>query len=188
MTRKQLLLLLGLFLGNLTICALLVFLIQSNRPLTSAELAATVAALPTHTPTPTPTSTPWPTPVPATESSLLCQRQAGDALFNLGLAGSVHVAPNGRLDVYIHGRAPAVDRFAHAQEEVWTAFEIVLALQDQGCGTFEQMQVAVLDTRWNPPRARVKVQAQLDDLIAWKQGRIIDAELMARLQVESPGD
>jgi acylphosphatase len=188
MTRKHLLLLLGLFFGNLAICALLVVLIQSNRPLTSAELAATVAALPTNTPTPLPTPTSWPTPVPATEDSLLCQREAGDALYELGLAGSVHVAPNGRLDLYVHGRAPAVERFADAQEEVWTGFEIVLALQDQGCGAFEQMQVSVLDTRWDPPRARVKVLAQLDDLIAWKQGRIIDAELMARLQVESPGD
>jgi hypothetical protein len=45
MTRKQWLFVLGLLLGNLAICALLVFLIQSNRPLSTAEVAATLAAL-----------------------------------------------------------------------------------------------------------------------------------------------
>lgn len=188
MTRKQWLFLLGLLLGNVAICVLLVFLIQSNRPLTSAELAATVAALPTNTPTSTPTPTPWPTPIPASENSLICQREAGDTLYGHGLAGTVHVAPSGRLDLYLHSRAPAVERFADAKEEVWTAFEVALSLWDRGCTLFDQVQIVVLDTRWDPARARVTVLAQLDDLQAWQQGRIIDAELMARLQVESPGD
>lgn len=188
MTRKQLLFLLGLLLGNLVICALLVFLIQGNRPLTSAELAATVAALPTNTPTPTPTPTLWPTPIPPSEKSLDCQREAGDALYRLGLAGAVHVAPGGRLDLYVHSRSPAVERFADAKEDVWAAFEIALALREKGCAPFDRLQVMVLDSRWDPPRAQVTVLAQLDDLEAWHQGHIIDAELVARLQVQSPGD
>lgn len=188
MTRKQLLFLMALLLGNVAICALLVFLIQSNRPLRTAELAATLAALPTDTATPAPTPTPWPTPIPPSEKSLVCQWEASDALYRLGLAGSVHLAPGGRLDLYLHSRAPAVERFADAKEEVWTAFEIALALQEKGCVLFDQLQVTVRDTRWNPPRSRVMVLAQLDDLEAWQQGRIIDAELVARLQVESPGD
>ncbi len=188
MTRKQWLFLLALLVGNLAVCALLAFLIQSNRPLTTAELAATLAALPTDTPTPAPTPTPWPTPIPPSEMSLMCQQKAGDALYRLGLAGSVHLAPSGRLDVFLHSRTPVVERFADAQEDVWTAFEMALALQEEGCVLFDQLQVAVLDTRWSPPHLRVKVLAQLDDLKAWQQGRIIDAELVARLQVESPGD
>jgi len=188
MTRKQLLLLMGLLVGNLAICALLVFIIQSNRPLTAAELAATLAALPTDTPMPTPTSTPWPTPVPPSEKSLVCQREAADALYRLGLAGSVHVASGNRLDIHLHSRAPAVERFADAREEVWMAFELALALQEEGCAFFDQLLVHVLDTRWDPPRPRVTVLAQVDDLEAWQQGRIIDAELVARLQVESPRD
>jgi hypothetical protein len=188
MTRKQWLLLLGLLLGNLAICALLIFFIQSTRPLTNAELAATLAALPTDTPTPTATPTPWPTPIPPSEKSLVCQREAGDALYRQGLAGVVHVAPSGRLDLYLHSRAPAVERFADAKEEVWTAFELALALQMEGCALFDQLQVTILDTRWDPPRPQVKVLAWLDDLKAWQQGRLIDAELVARLQVQSPGD
>lgn len=188
MTRKQLLFLLALLLGNLIICALLVFLIQGNRPLTTAELAATVAALPTDTPAPTLTPTSWPTPILSSEKSLVCQREAGDVLYGLGLAGTVHLAPGGRLDLCLHSRAPAVERFADAKEEVWTAFEIALSLREQGCDLFDQLQVLVLDTRWDPPRVQVTVLAQLDDLKAWQQGRIIDAELIARLQVESPGD
>jgi hypothetical protein len=81
-----------------------------------------------------------------------------------------------------------VQRFADAKEDVWTAFEIALALQTEGCALFDQLQIIVLDTRWNPPRSQVTVLAQLDDLEAWQQARIIDAELIARLQVESPGD
>lgn len=188
MTRKQWLFLLALLLGNLAICALLAFLIQSNRPLSTAELAATLAALPTETPTPTPTPTPWPTPIPPTDLSLVCQREAGEVLYRLGLAGSIHVAPAGRLDITLHSRAPAVERFADAKEDVWTAFEIALALQEGGCSLFDQLQVIVLDTRWSPPRSQVTVLAQLDDLQAWQQERIIDAELIARLQVDSPGD
>ena len=188
MTRKQLLFLFGLLVGNLAICSLLVFLIQSNRPLTTTELAATLAALPTDAPTPTSTSTPWPTPIPPSEKSLVCQREAGDALYRLGPAGSVHLAPGDRLDVNLHGRASAVERFADAKEDVWTAFEIALALQKGGCALFDQLQVIVLDTRWSPPRSQVRVLAQLDDLEAWQQERIIDAELIARLQVDSPGD
>jgi hypothetical protein len=188
MTRKQWLLLLGLLLGNLIVCALLVFLIQSNRPLTNAELAATLAALPTDTPMPTSTPTPWPTPLPPTEKSLVCQREAGDALYRLGLAGVVHVAPSDRLELYLHSRAPAVERFADAKEEVWTAFELALALQKESCAFFDQLQVTILDTRWGPPRPQVKVLAQVNDLKAWQQGRLIDAELIARLQVQSPGD
>jgi hypothetical protein len=134
------------------------------------------------------TPTPWPTPILSTEQSLVCQREAGDALYRLGLAGSAHLAPGGRLDVYLHSRAPAVKRFADVKEDVWTTFELVLALHKDGCALFDQLQVVVLDTRWNPPRPQVKVLAQLDDLRAWQQERIIDAELIARLQVESPGD
>lgn len=188
MTRKQLFFLLMLLLGNLAICASLAFLIQNNRPLKTAELAATLAALPTNTPTLTPTSTPWPTPIPPSEKSLVCQQQVGDALYRLGLAGSAHLAPSSRLDLYLHSRASAVDRFADAKEEVWTAFEIALALQEEGCALFDQLQVTILDARWNPPRSRVTVLAQLDDLEAWRQGHIIDAELIARLQIESPGN
>lgn len=188
MTRKQWLLLLGLLLGNVAICALLVFLIQSSRPLTGAELAATLAALPTGTPTPLPTATPWPTPIPPSEKSLVCQRQAGDALQQLALAGTVHLAPGGRLEMYLHSRAPAVARFADAKDEVWTAFGVAVDLYDAGCALFDQLQVTVLDTRWAPPRPQVKVLAQLSDLQAWRKGRLIDAELVARLQVESPGD
>jgi len=188
MTRKQLLLLSGLLAGNLVICALLVFLIQSNRPLTTVELAATLAALPTATPTPTSTPTPWPTPILPSEQSLVCQREAGDALYRLGLAGSVHIAPGGRLDINLHSRAPAVERFADAKEEVWSAFGVALFLHGQGCVLFDRVQVIVLDTRWDPPRPQVRVLAQLDDLKAWQQGRFIDAELVARLQVTSPRD
>jgi len=188
MTRKQWLFLLVLLLGNVAICVLLVYLIQGSRPLSTAELAATLAAQPTHTPTLAATSTPWPTPILSTEQSLVCQREAGDALYRLGLAGSVHLAPSGRLDITLHSRAPAVERFADAKEDVWTAFEIALALHKGGCALFDQLQVKVLDTRWSPPRSQVRVLAQLDDLAAWQQERIIDAELIARLQVESPGD
>jgi len=188
MTRKQLLVLLGLFLGNLIICALLVFLIQSNRSLTVAELAATVAALPTHTPLPTLTPTSWPTPILPSEKSLVCQREAGDEIYDRGFAGKVHVAPGGRIDFYLHSRAPAVERFADAKEEVWAAFEIALSLQEKDCVLFDRVQAVVLDTRWDPPRPQVTALAQFNDLIAWQQGRIIDAELIARLQVESPGD
>jgi hypothetical protein len=188
MTRKQLLFLFGLLVGNLAICALLVFLIQSNRPLTTAELAATLAALPTNAPTPTSTSTPWPTPIPPSEKSLVCQRDAGDALYRLGLAGSVHLAPGDRLDVNLHSRAPAIERFADAKEEVWSAFGVALYLHGEGCILFDQLRVVILDTRWDPPRPRVTVLAHLDDLKAWQQGHFIDAELVARLQVESPRD
>lgn len=188
MTRKQWLYLLALLLGNLAICALLASLIQSTHPPSTAELAATLAALPTQTPTPAPTPTPWPTPIPPTDLSLVCQREAGQVLNRLGLAGSIHVAPAGRLDITLHSRAPAVERFADAKEDVWTAFEIALALQEGGCALFDQLQVIVLDTRWSPPRSQVRVLAQLDDLEAWQQERIIDAELIARLEVDSPGD
>jgi hypothetical protein len=188
MTRRQFLILLGLLLGNLILCAFLIFLIQSSRPLTQAEMAATVAAMPTGTPTPTATPTPWPTLIPPSEASLACQREAGDALHALGLAGTVHVALNGGLNLTLHSRAPAVDRFAHAQEDVWAAFEIALYLQDKGCDLYDRLRVTVLDTRWEPPRAQVTVLAQMNDLEAWQAGRIIDAELIARLEVESPGD
>jgi len=188
MTRKQFLILLGLLVGNLIICAFLVYLIQSNRPLTSAELAVTMAALPTDSPTPLPTDTPWPTPIPPSEQSLICQREAGDQLYALGLAGTAHIAPNGRLDLALHSQSPAVDRLADAQEEMLAAFELAIALQEKKCDLFDQVQVIILDTRWDPPRAQISVLAQFDDLKAWQQGRIIDAELVARLQVQSPGD
>ncbi|MFZ5919138.1 MAG: hypothetical protein ACOYZ7_19565 [Chloroflexota bacterium] len=188
MTRKQLFTLLGLLLGNLAVCALLVVLVLSNRPLTFAELAATLAALPTERPTPLPSPTPWPTPIPPSEQSLVCQREAGDRLYALGLAGSVHVAANGRLDLALYSRLPAVNRFADAAQEMWAAFELALALQEAGCDLYDQVQVWVLDSRWDPPRPQVTVLAQIDDLRAWQQGRIIDAELVARLQVQSPGD
>jgi len=92
------------------------------------------------------------------------------------------------LDIYVHSRVPAVERFADAQEDVWAAFGIGLYLQEEGCDLFERLRVTVLDTRWNPPRSRVAVMAQLDDLQAWQQGRILDAELIPRLQIESPRD
>lgn len=188
MTRKQFLILLALLLGNLMLCAFLIFLIQSNRPLTQAEMAATVAAMPTSTPTPTATPTPWPTLVSPSEASLACQREAGDALYALGFAGMAHLMPGGTLNLTLHSRAPAVDRFAHAQQDVWAAFEIALYLQEKGCDLYDQLQVVVVDTRWDPPRPQVTVLAQMEDLEAWQAGRIIDAELIARLEVQSPGD
>jgi hypothetical protein len=81
-----------------------------------------------------------------------------------------------------------VERFADAKAEVWMAFGVALFLSGDGCDIFDQLRVIVLDTRWDPPRPQVTVLAQLDDLQAWQQGRIIDAELVPRLQVESPRD
>ncbi len=125
--------------------------------------------LPSRAPTPTHLSRP-------TLSPDDCQWQATQLLAQAGLGGTVTLTADSSLAFDIIYPLTSDQTVDDAVQEAWTAFDIALAIQEQGCSTFTQVQVTILarDTRIN-------VHVSTTDLIAFSNDELSQDEFIERV-------
>ena len=100
----------------------------------------------THAHTPTPPHTCPPTLPPGD-----CQWLATQLLAQAGLGGTVMLATDGSLNLTISYPLAPNQTVDDAAQAVWIAFDVALALHEQECPAFTQVQVTILahDTQIN---------------------------------------
>lgn len=156
------------------------------RPPTPQQVAATLTALPPPPATATPTPTPVP-PVPGTSPELLvCQREAGRAMNERDLVGAVNLSDDHELMINWVSTDAAIRDLEDALPGIIRGLEAALEIWDQGCAVYDRVEIDVYDGPRDQPTHRLRVKAQIDDLLKWHAGEYGEQELVARLEVAQP--
>lgn len=176
----------GLGTIALMVLAAVGVVLAASRPPTSAEIAATLTALPPAALAGTPTPTPVP-PVPGTSPELLvCQREAGQAMNERELVGAVNLSDDHRLLMNWVSSKRAIRDLDDALSGVILGFEAALDIWDQGCAVYDRVQIEVYDGPRDQQIHRLSVGAGIDDLLKWRAGEYRDRELINHLEVAQP--
>jgi hypothetical protein len=157
-----------------------------NRPLSAEEIASTAAALPNPTAPPTFTPTPVPTLPGVSEELLVCQRDAGFAMNERNLVGAVNISDDHLFLLSWISRDWMVNDLDDALPGVILGFDVALDVWQEGCAVYDRVRIDVWDRRAEEQMHQLTVQAQMDDLLQWRAGKLSDGELLARLQVTQP--
>lgn len=180
-----------LVIGALALTALLVLIvvgvvIVASLPPSPEAMAATLTALPSPTPTVTPVPTAVPTVPGVSENLLVCQREVGRAMNVRNMVGTANVSDDHRLSIGWVSTDWVVQDLEDALSGIIQAFDVALAVWEQGCRVYDRVQVDVYD---GPPEARVyrlTVRATMDDLLRWRAGEYTAQALVSRLEVIQP--
>jgi hypothetical protein len=119
--------------------------------------------------------------LPTTSSSYGdCQWEAVQLLARAGLDGAVTLTSDGtlRFDItYSLAPGQAVDE---AAQSIWSAFDIALALLEEECDFFTQIEVIVL-AQGNSTGTHISARVSTADLIAFSAGELSDDEFTERV-------
>jgi hypothetical protein len=127
--------------------------------------------LPSRAHTPTPAHLPRPT-IPPDD----CQWQATRLLAQAGLGGTVMLTTNGALAFEIISPLAPDQTADDAAQETWTAFDIALALHEQGCLTFTQVEVTIL-----AHHSQINASVSTSDLIAFDADELSQTQFIERV-------
>ena len=163
-------------------------ILLANRPLSPTAIAATMAALPSPTPTQTPTPTPVPTLPGVSAELLVCQREASREMQTRDMVGAVNISDDHRFLLTWFSLDWEVNDLDSALSGVVMAFDVALDVWEGGCAVYDRVQVEVYDQRQGQQTHRLTVIGQMDDLLAWRAGRLGDRDLVNRLEVAQPDD
>ncbi len=135
-------------------------------------------------------SLPAPTHVPGALPQGVCQWKATQLLAQAGLGGTVTLAPGESLRFEIaYPLAPDQTADAAAQQ-VWTVFDVALALEEEQCGIFSQVEVAILAAQPNARDkahnnqsnvVRISASASTANLVAFGAGELGEDEFIERV-------
>jgi hypothetical protein len=154
-----------------------------TRPPTAREIAATrTAAHPQHTATPLPT--PIPTLPGVSPELLLCQRQASQAVYARQMVGAVNLADDRRITFVWVSRDWPVSNLDSALAGVMSSLDVSLEVWQDGCTVFDWIQIQVYEGEGPRQAYRLTVTARMSDALDWRAGKIDDATLIARLEVD----
>lgn len=146
---------------------------------------ASVRPVVTPDPNVTTSTIPKPTDVSLTSaSSYECQWRAAQLLTGAGLDGAVVLASDGTLRFAItHSLAPgqAVDE---AAQSIWLAFDIALALVEEECDLFTQIEVIIL-AQGNQTITRISAQVSAADLVAFNAGELNESQFIRRVTYQA---
>jgi hypothetical protein len=123
---------------------------------------------------------PAPTHAPETLPQEVCRWKATQLLAQAGLGGTVALIPGESLRFEIvYPFTP--DQMAQkdvdeAAQQVWTAFDVALALEEEPCGAFPQVEVAILSDD-----VRIRASVSAADLRAFNAGELSEAEFIERV-------
>lgn len=125
-----------------------------------------------------------PSPVPTyqveTHFRPVCQRRAAELLSEAGLGGTATLTDQTlRLDLVYH--VPDDGQTAYVSQQVWTAFDVVLALTDSPCDIFSQIEVLIV-SQGVPRSIQVYAGADLADLRAFRAGELSEHLFIDRVQ------
>jgi hypothetical protein len=147
-----------------------------TRPPGASHAAATLTAAPVPTPVPTLAG--------VNPKLLLCQRQAGQAMHTRQMVGAVNLADDRRITFQWISQDWAVSDLDSALAGVMSSLDVALEVWQEGCMLYDRIEVEVYDREGNAQNHRLTVTAQMDDALSWRMGRLSDAALLARLEVE----
>lgn len=118
--------------------------------------------------------------LPTTSSYEACQWKAAQLLTSAGLDGAVVLASGDTLRFDIaHSLAPgqAVDE---AAQSIWLAFDVALALVEEECDPFTQIEVIVL-AQGSQTVTRISARVSAADLVAFSAGELNEDEFIQRV-------
>jgi hypothetical protein len=154
-----------------------------TRPPSAQQVAATLAAAP-----PRHTATPQPTPVPTlagvSPELLLCQRQAGQAMYARQMVGAVNLADDRWIIFQWVSLDWPVSNLNGALAGVISSLDVALEVWQGGCTVYDRVRIEVHDREGDVQAHRLTVTAQMNDALRWRTGELDDAALIARLEVE----
>lgn len=126
---------------------------------------------PSRTHTPSPTHPPRPT-LPPND----CQWQATQLLAQAGLGGTAMLTTNGALAFEITYPLAPDQTADDAAQETWTAFDIALALHEQGCPTFTRVEVTIM-----AHHSQINASVSTSDLIAFDADKLSQDNFIERV-------
>lgn len=114
-----------------------------------------------------------------TASSEACQWRAAQLLTGVGLDGSVVlVSDTLRFDI-AHSLAPG-QILDEAAQSIWLAFDVALALVEEECDLFTQVEVIVL-AQGSQTVSRISARVSAADLVAFNAGELTEDEFIQRV-------
>jgi hypothetical protein len=97
-------------------------------------------------------------------------------LAQAGLGGTVTLSTNGALIFEITYPLAPDQTTDDAAQETWTAFDIALALHEQGCPTFTQVEVTILTHH-----SQINASVSTSDLIAFASDELSQDQFIERV-------
>jgi hypothetical protein len=135
-------------------------------------------------------SAPLPTPVPTYPSGALssqeCQQRAVQMVSQAGLAGTATVIPGESLRLeLVYPMAPG-ESLASAAQQVWTAFDIAIALTENRCDIVSRVEVQI-EPRSRGAQGLTQIRASVDvaDLKAFHSGKLSESEFIDQVQYKA---
>ena len=165
MTSKQKRIIAALAVANTIVVLTLVVLV--TRP------SVTAPSLPSHSHTPTLPHT----PALPQES---CQWKATQLMAQAGLGGTVALTPGGPLRFEIACTLAPGQTADEAAQLVWTAFDVALALDEDECDLFTEVEVAIL-AQGIQTDTHISASVSAADLAAFSAGELSENEFIERV-------
>ena len=153
LTRRQILTLAVLFVGDVALLLAGLTIVRGMAPASAA------------------------TPV----SPAICQAVGAQLLASRNLAGTARLDADGGLRLELSGQDSSGRTLQRATEVAWDVLPLALALPESGCGPYPAVRVDVPDPS-GQPGGRLLVEVSWIDLRAWAKGELDDGELSVRLK------
>lgn len=125
--------------------------------------------------------------LPASSSYEDCQWRAAQLLTDAGLNGAVVLAPADTLHFdIVYSLAPG-QTADEAAQSIWLAFDVALALVEEECDPFTQIEVVVL-AQGSQTITRISAHVNASDLVAFAAGKLTEGEFIQRVAYQVSND
>lgn len=108
-----------------------------------------------------------------------CQQNAAQLLAQAGLGGVVSLTPDELRFEIVYPLTPEQPPDEAAQQ-VWTAFDISLALMENQCDTFSRIEITIL-ARGSRGDARIEARVNVADLEAFSDHKLSEKAFIERV-------
>lgn len=126
--------------------------------------------------------------VPAPSSTTLspreCRWEATRLLTQAGLAGTVMLVPGEHLRFEIAYPLTPGQTADEAAQQVWSVFDIALALSERRCDAFSEVQVTIL-AESGREKTRISASVSMEDLQAFDAGELDEEAFLDHVLYET---
>jgi hypothetical protein len=128
--------------------------------------------------------TPVPTLAGVNAELLLCQRQASQAMHARRMVGAVNLADNRQITFRWVSMDWRISDLDSALAGVISGLDVALEVWQGGCMAYDRVRIEVYDREGEAQAHRFTVTVGMNDALEWRTGKLDDAALIERLQVE----
>ena len=131
-----------------------------------------------------------PTPVPTYPSGALssqeCQQRAVQMMSQAGLSGTAAVIPGESLRLNLVYPVIAAESLNDATQQVWTAFDVAIALTENRCAIVSRVEVQIAPQSGNvQDPSWIRAAVDVTDLKAFYNGELSEAEFIDQVAYET---